>query len=97
MPESVLGIELTVFKDGIPNVLKGIFALHAHTTKMQVCGTHHEVFALGAAVLHPDFPYGPAEFRGNNIAASHFYFTALPQRFDTVKFAVRNLDVIRIP
>ena len=97
MPESVFGIQLTVFKYCVFNVLERIFALHFQIMKIQVLGTHHKIFALRGAVLHIQFLHGPSEFRRINIAAFHDNIAAFSEGFNSMKLCVCDLHMVGIP
>ena len=97
VPEGVFRVKGAVFKNRIFNVLERILPLHAHIRKAQVGRAHHEVFAFGVAILHLDPPDRPAELRGNNVAATHFYIAAFPQGLDAVKPGVFNGNMAGIP
>ena len=87
VPERILGVEYTVFKHGIRDVLEGVFAFHTNVAESQVIGAKHKVFALNRAVLHVDPAHRPAELRGNDVAATQFGISALPQRLDAGQLA----------
>ena len=97
MPESVLGVKDTVFKEGVLYVLKGILPRKADIAEDNILRTHHEILADGGGILHADTPCGPAELRGNNVAVFYGHIGALPQSLDAVHFCSRDGDVPRVP
>ena len=97
VPEGVLGIEGTVLKQGVLNVLEGVLSMKCNIAEVQFSSPHHEVLALGGAVLYGPAVGVPSKLRGNDIAVPQHRIAALPQGLDAVELGVLDGDMVRVP
>ena len=71
--------------------------MKCNIAEVQFSSPHHEVLALGGAVLYGHAVGVPSKLRGNDIAVPQHRIAALPQGLDAVELGVLDGDMVRVP